>query len=51
MEEYQGETYLFDTMACLTTFQQEPESYIPKVEESAEDEPRGPQLGSVRPGS
>ena len=51
MEEYQGETYLFDTMACLTTFQLEPESYIPKVEEAADDEPLGPQLGSVRPGS
>jgi YHS domain-containing protein len=50
-EEYGGETYLFDSMACLTTFQLEPESYIPKVEESAQDEPLGPQLGSVRPGS
>lgn len=51
MEEYKGETYLFDTMACLTTFQLEPESYIPKVEETAEDEPLTPHLGSVRPGS
>ncbi|MGV8850710.1 MAG: YHS domain-containing protein [Propionibacteriaceae bacterium] len=51
MEEYHGETYLFDSMACLTTFQLEPESYISKVEESAEEEPMGPQVGSARPGS
>ncbi len=51
MEEYEGETYLFDSMACLTTFQQEPQSYIPKVAESAEDEPLGPHMGSVRPGA
>lgn len=50
VEEYQGQTHLFDSMACLTTFQLEPESYVSKVEETAVDEPLGPQIGSVRPG-
>jgi Cu+-exporting ATPase len=49
--EYEGETYRFCSTDCLSSFQMEPQSYVPQGEATEDVDPLGPHMGSVRPGA